>query len=320
MAGKTQTMQSTTRALRRTSSSRARSPLRGLLHSAVAAFVRARGHLVLTALMVCWSVPPWFGGSFSLSAVLPVALVGFGIYQLNRLYDTVEDGINAPGECAATESQQRAVRMLGWLSLAASIVAAWLVAGPVGVGFVGFAIAGGVLYSRPIDDADGAGRRLKNVPAVKNVIPAVIWSAATVIFPGYVTGVADRSAQYVMALLIAAGVFAIEVAWDIRDEVGDRAAGVRTLPVLFGGDRAAAVAAGVTTIVGIVPIAMVLAGGLPVQWLVPAGGLLSIGAGTSVVRHRLAVDRSWSHVFVVFVAVMLLALGIVGRWAFGTRT
>lgn len=310
MGGEAQTIHSAVRPVYR-----ARRTALGRIHrKLLAGFVRVRGHLVATAFVVCWSVPPWYGGAFSLVSVVPVALAGTGIYQLNRLYDTIEDGINAPHEWTARGASRRAVGAFAWTSLLASVVVAQLIAGIAASGFIAVVVVSGVLYSRPTRVDNARFKRLKNVPVLKNLVPALVWATSTVAFPAAVSGDADRFAAIVMTIVIASSVFAIEVAWDIRDEQGDRAAGVLTLPVLVGADRSASIAAGVTTAAASATALLALVGEISHLWLLPAAGVLGIGVCVVGLAHRLAANRSWSHGLVSVAASMLLALGVAGRW------
>lgn len=151
-------------------------------------------------------------------------------YTLNILTDKDEDAANGQHRPKALAGK-RAVLAAGVLLLAAGITAYTYVGGSAFFAAGATLAAASVIYSFPVR------YRLKNVPVLKNVVPAFCWyfSLCMLSFAG-VGGVPLLTIMYLTSPLFFI-FFAFEMLWDIPDRDGDARYGIRTLPVLIGSHR-----------------------------------------------------------------------------------
>ncbi len=90
------------------------------------------------------------------------------------------------------------------------------------------------LYVSPFSASNGIGIGLRNVPVVKFLVVAVVWTLAVVAAP-MALDLADHSRSTILFALCMRGplFMALAIAFDIRDAHSDHPA-LRTLPQLFG--------------------------------------------------------------------------------------
>lgn len=172
---------------------------------------------------------------------LMVAALTLFIYALNGYSDQAEDAVNDPARAATL--RRSSAWTLG-ISSTALLIAAVLLAerGRLHPVYAAIAFAG-VAYSFRVIPWLGQGKlvwlRLKDIALIKNLTIAVTWGAAVFMVP-----ILDLDAQLrtsgnltfvVVTYLLLVG--QNSVFCDLRDEAGDREAGARTLPVVFGPGR-----------------------------------------------------------------------------------
>ncbi len=100
------------------------------------------------------------------------------------------------------------------------------------------AYVAGIVYTVPLLPAGFIRRRLKDIPASKDIFVALAWTAVTVFVPVFSlrpspTGWAIAAAAVFVFLLV----FGKTAALDLRDTEGDRLVGTETIPVLVGRSR-----------------------------------------------------------------------------------
>src|SRR5215472_4858968 len=83
--------------------------------------IRNRILQYLGAILIVWAFPPWYGSTPSWNAVPSILLASFGIYQLNRVFDVVEDEINDPSAYVRTSANKTTVRAVAIGAIAASV-------------------------------------------------------------------------------------------------------------------------------------------------------------------------------------------------------
>lgn len=88
----------------------------------------------------------------------------------------------------------------------------------------------------------GKGKRLRDFPYIKVVMIVLAWSWITVVIPALEAGMTYHWPTLLLLPERMAFVFAIALAFDIRDEGVDLSGGVRTLPGLLGWRRARSLA------------------------------------------------------------------------------
>lgn len=154
----------------------------------------------------------------------------FALYIFDRAYDSELDSINQPRE-AITPKEKNIVILLSFffailpvfiLLFSNKLILPYLPLLPITF-----------LYTLPIKN----GIRSKNILFVKNIYSALlIWTLPLVIVTYFYTSQSssfiDIFKNYFIGLFLY--VMVGEAFWDIRDLEGDKANGVKTIPVVFG--------------------------------------------------------------------------------------
>jgi len=277
--------------------------------------MQSRIHLWPGAALIVWALPQWYGLTPSWSAVPSITLAGFGLYQLNRVFDVAEDEVNDPGANSRVSARRTAVRSAAAGAIFASLLLSVVLMGFTATATLSILVLLGVLYSVPfLRRGRGDTRRLKQVASLKNAIPALVWSMATVLYPA----MSRAGIRWLPFLLVLTGlcciVFTIEVAWDIRDVRGDRAAGVSTLATAFGVQRALLGPIAASGVLAVMIVGLVYIGALSSLWLLPALLLVVLPAIAYAWKDSLAIDRDRSHILALVNVLALVPMSLVGRW------
>lgn len=281
----------------------------------VAFVVRNRIHLGPGAALIMWTMPQWYGSTPSWKAGPSIALAGFGVYQLNRVFDVVEDAINDPDASAPTSAARTAVRNVAVGAILGSLLLSVVLNNSLATATLSMMLLLGVLYSVPVlRRRRGEPRRLKQMAVLKNVIPSVVWPGTTILYPA-IASAGFRWLPLLFAITaVSCAVFTIEVAWDVRDASGDQVAGISTLATALGAHRALMVPLAMSCLQALV-IAMLIAGGkLATLWLLLALFLVLLPTLAHHWREALASDRNRSHVLVLINTSALIPLALAGRW------
>lgn len=162
-------------------------------------------------------------------AIAVGGLMAFAIYASNKLVDA-EDEMNAP---ARARFVARYRRELAAATGVATVLALGLAAtaGPLALALTLLPAVAAVAYSVRLPVVD---RRLKDVLGASTLLVAVSWALPTVALPiVWVDGAFTATAGVAFAFYLVQTAVAFEVR-NVRDVAGDRAEGVRTLPVVFG--------------------------------------------------------------------------------------
>jgi 4-hydroxybenzoate polyprenyltransferase len=172
----------------------------------------------------------------NLSLCFVVFLMTFGVYNLNKLTDLGEDAINTPERVRFLAG--RRTQML-YISLGAYAISAIIAFHnlPTTLPVVFIPLAANALYSSKL--LPGIPR-LKDIPVMKNVIVALSWALVCTLMPALQMNEPIRAAVLVVYFMVAR-VFVNTVVFDIRDVDGDRANGVRTIPVILGQRKTTAI-------------------------------------------------------------------------------
>jgi 4-hydroxybenzoate polyprenyltransferase len=165
------------------------------------------------------------GQDYNYVAALLVFLVTFAIYSLDKVSGSAEDLLNSPERACLAGWPVAKIAIVAYLA-AIVIVSWWDIAKLPCVLIPGLA---GALYTARI-----AGRRPKDLPGAKSLIVA---TATAICYAGLIDGAAW---QYILIFLLT---FIDTVIFDIRDIIGDKANGVRTIPVILGTSRTLAMLA-----------------------------------------------------------------------------
>jgi 4-hydroxybenzoate polyprenyltransferase len=276
--------------------------------------LRHRIHLLPAAALIVWAAPPLYGSIPSWRALPSVVLGIFGIYELNRVFDVVEDEINDPGGYAKTIATRTLIRGVAVGVMAASILLSMILTGYAATLALSLMLLAGVLYSVPFLGGGRARIRLKQVTGVKNVVPSVVWPLLTIAYPAMSGTGAHLVRLFLAVAALALAVFTIEVAWDARDSRGDRIVGIRTLANTLGARRALLVPLLASCAAALFVVALVYLGRLPMLWLLPALFLILLPAIAYLWRDSFATDRDRSHALILINTLALILLGLAGRW------
>ena len=243
-----------------------------------------------------------------------ILLAGFGIYELNRVFDVVEDRVNDPDAYTRTSAARTTVRNVAVSAISASILLSILLASHAATITLSIMVLAGVLYSVPFLEAGQKRIRLKQIPSLKNVVPSLVWPFTTIVYPAMSSPGAHFPQLSLAVTGLACGIFTIEVAWDIRDSCGDRVAGIRTLATTFGARRALLVPLLTSCGEALAIVLLVGVGSLARLWLLPALFLVLLPSIAYRWKDSLANDRDRSHLLVMMNMSALILLGLAGRW------
>ena len=192
----------------------------------------SRLHIVAIATLGTFTFGWLFTGRhlWALSAIC--ALDWFIVNLLNRVVDLNEDRVNRITGVAFVDAHRRAIVIGGFALLVGSLVAvAWVLPELTVLRLAFHAL--GLAYNWPILPGR---RRIKELYFFKNTASAAGFVITVFLFPL----TADLAPGITTATIVLSGVFFVlfelsyEVIYDLRDEPGDRAAGVRTYPVVHG--------------------------------------------------------------------------------------
>jgi 4-hydroxybenzoate polyprenyltransferase len=284
--------------------------------SAIDSVRRNRIYLWPGAAFILVALPPWYGSTPNWEAVPSITLAGFGLYQLNRVFDVVEDAINDPGGLEPMTGAGAATRNAAVGAIVASLLMSTALMNPLATATLSMMLLLGVLYSVPfLRRGPGRPRRLKQLATFKNAIPGVVWPVTTVLYPA----ISRPGVRLLPLLLVMTGlasiILTIEVAWDIRDVLGDRAAGIRTLATIMGSHRALLIPFLASGTQALAIVDLVYFGAIPPVWLLPAALVTLAPVVAFLWRDALARNRDRSHLLVLVNMLALFPMYLVGRWA-----
>jgi len=180
------------------------------------------------------------------------SLYVFSMHVLNRFTDRTAGRFNDPARIKFYERHSRVLIISGIVSIAISLFIASK------LGFIPFIILLascllGIFYSIKLIPKGWKKikyKRLKDIPASKDIFIALAWSTVTVILPF----MADKKGVFlpmIISFLFAFFVVLIRaIIFDLRDIQGDRIVGRETLPIIIGENKAENIILGLGAIVG----------------------------------------------------------------------
>ncbi|MHC4884345.1 MAG: 4-hydroxy-3-methylbut-2-enyl diphosphate reductase [Planctomycetota bacterium] len=244
----------------------------------------------------------------------PLALVFAYIYSIYT-YNRHASPERRTGSPAAVCGFYRRYRMLllglAGIMTAASLALAWRIDLHLLLLLV-LAYGAGAFYTVPILPGRFHYRRLKDLPASKDIFVATAWAVVLTGTAAFASGMPEPFTLAAAWSLIFLLVFAKTVALDLRDTEGDRLIGSETIPILIGTKRTirllyplqglALLVIGLATVGGAFPPYGALLAILPVYGLVYLK-LFRKGLLTEEVRCQVLVDGQ-------FLLAGIIALGI----------
>jgi 4-hydroxybenzoate polyprenyltransferase len=277
--------------------------------------IRNRVHLWPGAALIVWAFPPWYGSTPSWAALPSITLAGFGLYQLNRIFDGTEDAINDPSAYARLTATRPIVRTAAMAAIAASLLLSAILMSGWATATLAMMLLLGGLYSVPfLTRGLDQPRRLKQIPGLKNAVPSIVWPVTTILYPA-IASPGVRMLPLVLALTgLGCVVFTVEVAWDLRDMRGDRAAGINTLATALGVHRALWIPISISGLEASLILLLIYARALATPWLLPALLLVLLPMVAYCWKEALALSRDRSHLLVVVNVLALVPIYLIGRW------
>nr|WP_319377457.1 UbiA family prenyltransferase [uncultured Methanoregula sp.] len=213
----------------------------------------------------------------AMTAIIPF-LVAFSIYNLNRKTDEDEDAINRQDRFAFTKRYEKPLYYGGILALLLALAfSAMYGVLPLLATTAPFIL--GIMYSFRCLPAWTGYSRLKEIPAVKNIAVGISWAVICSLLPVYLSaGIPDFKTALVFVLFFMWG-FMASLIPDMRDRIGDASAGVRTIPVIFGEEKAKTILSRVILLLGtpLIVLSLILSLPLFATALLVAANLYSHG-------------------------------------------
>ena len=198
------------------------------------AFILDRLHIVASAPMVMWCWSEFLNMRFRGVDYLIITLAVACICQWNRLADVEEDELNCPADLKDAQAKSRAIKVFCYSGgIIAVMIALFTEPTWPTAGLVAFGVAVGYFYNSPLLPSK-PHLRLKNIFIIKNLSSGAGWSAGLLVFPMLRAHTQPDERFLTAFFYMFAMVMTYEIMWDMRDEVGDAKAGIRTLPVVLG--------------------------------------------------------------------------------------
>ncbi|MFH1532599.1 MAG: UbiA family prenyltransferase [Pseudomonadota bacterium] len=236
---------------------------------------------------------------------------------LNRVVDLQEDRVNEIPGTDFVGRHQQGIRRGGLLVLAISLVLLHPLLGAVtGLRLTYHAL--GLAYNWPLLPG---GRRIKQLYFWKNTASALGFLITVFGYPlalglPYPPGI-DLSAVVVSMAFFTLFELSYEVIYDLRDVAGDRAAGVRTYPVVHGVAAAVRIADGLILSSLVVLLGGWIAGSIP--WRIAVMGAAPLlqfviykRAITRGITSRDCVNITWTGVGLLVAFHLWVAAGLPG--------
>jgi len=226
------------------------------------------GHLLAlgtASMAACASI--LMGLSPTVTLLVMAYLFSFGAYMLNRASDIEEDSISNPARTTYLGGRRRylpaivGISFLLGYALAALRNAVFFAALLVPL-VLALAYSVG---SRRLARLTGA-KRLKDALLVKNVAISFGWSLIPILVGLYFLSV--PLLLYALGVVIFLRLLVNTILFDVRDTEGDKRFGVRTVPSVYGRDRAFALMDVFDSLSALVVVLLVVAGALPAYALV----------------------------------------------------
>jgi 4-hydroxybenzoate polyprenyltransferase len=184
-----------------------------------------------------------------MTAVIPF-LVAFSIYNLNQKTDEDEDAINRQDRFAFTKRYEAPLYYGALLALGGALVLSVQYGIPALLATAAPFLLGTLYSFRLLPERCGY-TRLKEIPAVKNIVVGLAWATLLSLLPVYLNNGTPDPGTAITFLLFFMWGFMASLIPDVRDREGDAIAGVRTIPVLSGEKRTKTILAGVVFAIGV---------------------------------------------------------------------
>ena len=244
------------------------------------------------AVAAAWGWSVLLAVDFTLSDLVLVGLTTAAVYQWNRISDP-EDRLNCPEEWNLSQNWRRAIMGFVFGAMTVVVVTAITVGSEGSLPLVGICLLLGAAYSGPFPRR---GMRLKNLCVAKNISSAIGWTVLCVLGPALGELEGKSVACFVAMVYNFTILIIIELLWDVRDEVGDVANGITTVPSWIGYRRTIQLCHWLNGVATLVILTGWLSGVVGGLWLITFGNALFILVWLRMKEmvHR---SRTLSHYF-----------------------
>ena len=203
-----------------------------------------------------------------IAAMIPIysafALIVYATYTLDRSIDCAGDTINNPGRCGADRNIGLAAALAAFCLGSYLFVREGIFLAPLLPLLIGF------LYTRGIRIGSGV-YTLKGSCGAKNCVTAITWGGTIALITSHwCTSIATIA---VIFIFYFSKMFVNSVVFDFKDIMGDKAAGIRTLPVWIGETLTRVVLIVIILVLYIFMISTINAGFIRNEWVILLYGL-----------------------------------------------
>jgi 4-hydroxybenzoate polyprenyltransferase len=203
-----------------------------------------------------------------ISAMIPIygafALIVYATYTLDRSIGCAEDAINNPGQCGADHKFGLAAAVAAFCAGLYLFIQEGIFLAPLLPLFIGF------LYTRGIRIGSGTFT-LKGSCGGKNSVIGLTWGGTIALITSH--WCFSTATLAVIFIFYFSKMFVNSVVFDFKDIRGDRAAGIRTLPVWIGETSTRAVLIVIILGLHIFMISALIAGFIRSEWVILLYGL-----------------------------------------------
>lgn len=172
------------------------------------------------------------GISPNLQICFVVFLMSFSLYSLNKLTDLKEDSINMPERLNFLRGRRNLIKAYSIVAYFLGAFLAFLYS-PPSVAILAFPLIANVFYGSKLLPFLP---RIKDIPIMKNIVVSAAWAITTTLLPAAHTMDKVWTIAAVICFMLIKG-FINTVLYDIRDIIGDKENGIKTLPVLIGSEK-----------------------------------------------------------------------------------
>lgn len=169
-------------------------------------------------------VPP------SYSVCFTVFLIAFSVYSLDKIVDMEDDITNMPQRQTFLSKRRKLVLYCAIFAYLTAIMLT-LLDKPLSIPLIFIPLIANAFYGTKL--LPGVPR-LKDIPVMKNVVVATTWAMIITLLPAIHMGLLMPKEIALVFYFMIVKTFIDTVLYDIRDVLGDRENGVRTMPVLLG--------------------------------------------------------------------------------------
>lgn len=288
-------------------------PLRGRVEEIWDVLVYSSAYLSIITMIEVAMVMVLLSLPLSLAPLI-LGLVTFAVYANDRIADVDDDEIDKPAQAAFVRRHRDVLYVLASGSYGVA-VALSVLGGPIAFALTLLPGAFWALYATDwIPELGGHVKRLKEVLIVNTAVVAVAWAISLTFLPlAFANGSVTPAVAVVFLYFFLRSFVDTEIP-NVRDRQSDRAAGVRTLPVVFGIDRTQQALFGIDLLTVAIVAYAVVQGYLSLLLALALGvGLLySIGVTSLITRYT---DREWITIIPEFEYVIVgLALVPIVFW------